>query len=93
MGRMRAQKEHDWKKKARYVHSSVQIVGQKLVKDIMAAVSTSSMTSCQDSKSSRRSKHMRDRSSTVGPNSSTSMADEIAVKPLWEACRCLASMA
>jgi len=79
--------------KARYVHSSVQIVGQKLVKDIMAAVSTSSMTSCQDSKSSRRSKHMRDRSSTVGPNSSTSMADEIAVKPLWEACRCLASMA
>lgn len=79
--------------KARYVHSSVQIVGQKLIKDIMAAASTPSMANYHvGSKSSRRSKHMRDRSIAVGTNNPIGAMDEIAVKALWEACRCLASM-
>lgn len=79
--------------KARYVHSSVHIVGQKLIKDIMAAASTPNMPSYYVGlKSGRGSKHMRDRSSAVGSNSPTGVADEIAVKALWEACRCLASL-
>lgn len=72
--------------KARIVHASVQVVGRKLVGDLLTE-----RNKPLHSRGKSLGGNKKGRSGAIGGKEGSSV-DDVAVNALWEACRCVASL-